>query len=77
VLARSKLREGVYGQCEREGFVARSSGAQRRANPYGGVPDSGTAQPRSMRVEQDMAAAWFSGWDRADAQLHSGSRFPS
>ena len=77
VLARSQLQEGVFGQCEREGFVARSSGALRHANPYGGPPASGTAQPSSVRVEQKMAPAWFAGWDRADAQLHSGSRFPS
>ena len=77
MLARSELREGVFGQCEREGFVARSSGAQRHANPYGGPLESAIAQPSSVRVEQKMAAAWFAGWDRADAQLHSGSRFPS
>lgn len=77
MLARLELREGVFGQCEREGFVARSSGAQRLANPYDGPPASGIAQPSSVRVEQKMAAAWFAGWDRADAQLHSGSRFPS
>jgi hypothetical protein len=77
VLARSELREGVFGQCERDGFVARSSGAQRQTNPYNGPPASGTAQPSSVRVEQKMAAAWWAGWDRADAQLHSGSRLPS
>ena len=77
MLARSELREGVFGQCEREGFVARFSGAQRQANPYGGPSDSGTAPTSSVWVEQKMAAAWWAGWDRADAQLHSGSRLPS
>ena len=76
MLARLELREGVFGQCEREGFVARSSGAQRLANPYDGPPASGIAQPSSVRVEQKMAAAWFAGWDRADAQFIPGAASP-
>jgi hypothetical protein len=74
MVARADFPDGVFAQCDRQGFVARSSGAARRANPYDSNPACGATRPSSIQVEQRMASAWWAGWDRADRQLLSGSR---
>ena len=62
---------GEPWQCEREGFAARSSGVDREANPYNVVlrPD---ARPWLKKVQRDMSAAWWGGWDQAHRQLSGG-----
>jgi hypothetical protein len=77
MVARAELPGGVFAQCERQGFIARSGGAERRANPYDGPPACGATCASSIQVEHRMASAWWAGWDRADRQLHSGSRLPT
>jgi len=62
------LATGEPWQCEREGFAARSSGAEREANPYNIAPRP-DARAWLKKVQRDMAAAWWRGWDKADRQL--------
>jgi len=62
------LATGEPWQCEREGFAARSSGAEREANPYNIAPRL-DARAWLKKVQRDMAAAWWRGWDKADRQL--------
>ena len=62
------LPTGEPWQCEREGFAARSSGAEREANPYNLAPRP-DARAWLKKVQRDMAAAWWKGWGKADRQL--------
>ena len=62
------LATGEPWQCEREGFAARSSGAEREANPYNLAPRP-DARPWLKKVNRDMSAAWWRGWDKAHRQL--------
>ena len=62
------LATGEPWQCEREGFAARSSGAEREANPYNIAPRP-DARAWLKKVQRDMAAAWWKGWDKAHCQL--------
>ena len=66
---------GSTSKCETEGFVARSSGAERESNPYNLIlrPD---VRPWLQKVQRDMSAAWWQGWDRAHRHL-SGGRVPA
>ena len=63
----------VPSKCECEGFVARSSGsADRQSNPYDVAPRPGD-RPWLKKVQRDMAAAWWLGWDKANRQLGGAS----
>ena len=62
------LATGAPWQCEREGFAARSSGEEREANPYNLAPTP-DARPWLKKVQRDMAATWWKGWDKAHRQL--------
>jgi hypothetical protein len=55
-------------KCEREGFLAASSRADRQSNPYDVVPQLGD-RPWAKKVQRDMAAAWWRGWGKAIRQL--------
>ena len=58
-----------FGNCEREGFVARSSGAAREANPYKAQTPKVSREPSFVPGQALLADAWEKGWDAADRQL--------
>ena len=58
-----------FGNCEREGFVARSSGAAREANPYKARTLEFSREPPVVTGQELLADAWEKGWDAADRQL--------
>ena len=55
-------------KCEREGFAARSAGTDRQANPYDLILPADT-RAWLKKVQRDMTAAWWRGWDKAHQEL--------
>ena len=54
---------------ERRGFVARTNGARRDANPHSVPTPAPNLDPRTDPLQRLMAEAWRRGWERADSQL--------
>ena len=57
----------VPERVERMGFFARIHGVPRLANPYRSAGEPGVEDVQAASDDDSsLAAAWWSGWDRAD-----------
>lgn len=56
----------VPERVERMGFFARIHGVPRLANPYESMGKPGPEDVDRAPDDSSLAAAWWSGWDRAD-----------
>ena len=56
----------VPERVERMGFFARIHGMPRALNPYWSAGEPGVDGVEPPSDESSLAAAWWSGWDRAD-----------
>ena len=56
----------VPERVERMGFFARIHGVPRLANPYRSAGNPGLEDVNGASDDSSLAAAWWSGWDRAD-----------
>ena len=61
-------------KCEKEGFAARIRGEDRATNPHALIlsPDS---RPWLKKMQRDMSAAWWCGWDKAHHELAGNRSF--
>ena len=64
-------RTHIEKRAERAGFLARSTDVERDQNPYVRPASTPYLDLRTDEIQRGLAAAWWRGWDKANAELSS------